>query len=459
METNWCYFTIDEDNMSVKMALKLPDGDEAAIISAAYINNFLRNNGITFGVSLNALDALAHQVKYGQEVEVARGRRVENGVDGHVSFLVPVEDTKKPVIQPDGSVDYLNSLKLAQIGENEVFARYIHATPGVPGTDVFSNVVPPVPGKETKPMKGKGFTFDPEKDEYRSNHFGHIVYDNGQITIDKLYIHSGDLDMDTGNIVFNGDVEVTGDVRSGLSITSEGSIFIHGHVGACMIKAKDNITINEGVQGRGRCHLIAGNDVTCKFVERCHITAGGNIYADSVLDSTLVSRNQVRVLSKTGTIIGGNIYGALGIETKEAGNESETTTRLQSGPLKEDMEKIREVYAKLQKVKKNFEDLETQHKKYNGIPKEKRTPKIEDLRMKIIRAKVVVYADLNKYSDEFSELSIKVQKAKELGYISISGVSHPGVIICIGDTTMNITEAFKGVRYTSRQGSIIAEGT
>lgn len=421
MENNWCILNVDKKKLIATLTIKTPDGDEITTITPTYIEQFLNEQGITFGINKIAIESLAHTLRYGQSIIVATGQPAINGKDGYTEFLIPVEDTKKPVIDEDGSVDYINSLKLAVVEKDQVFAKYVHPTKGEDGIDIFSNFIPPVPGRETLPLKGTGFTFDSDKEEYIASYDGHISVINNIITIDKLYIVHGDLDIDKGNINFNADVEITGDVRSGLSIQADGCIYIHGHVGACNIVSKKNIIISKGIQGHDKGRIVADGDVTCKFVERCTIVSKGNIWADSILNSQVSATGQIIVTSKSGVVIGSSILGIRGVIVKNAGNEAGINTVLCAGPPKE---LIEQMLSLAERCKKASNDNEKK-KIYDEL------------------------APLN----EFINISLKE------AFIHVTGVSYAGVTIRIGRTTLLVTESFKDVTYQLKNSVIVANGS
>lgn len=459
METNWCILEIDENNMWAKLALKLPESDEIAPISADYIENFVKEQGISSGINKDAITALSETLVYGQFIEVASGKPAIDGANGYYSFLIPIEDAKaKPVINEDGSADYYNSLRLAMVSEGEQIAKYNPATKGEYGHDIYSKLINPTPGKDLPPLKGTGFTTNEEKNEYFAAYNGHIMFKDGSINIERIFIVEGDLDIDTGNISFNGDVEVRGDVRSGLAIRADGNIFIQGHVGACYIGAKGSITIKEGIQGRNKCTIKADKDVVCKFVERCTITAGGSIYADSILDSDVFANNEVNVVSHNGVVIGGTTYGMNSVNIKEAGNDSETPTLIMSGPTKEDILNSADLTLKINKYSNDIAQLDAQLKKYDAIntTDEATRDKIILLRHKVMRGKLSLVAEMKTHQLEVNEINKRINEARAHALVHITGISHPGVKIGIENNYFTVTEAFKDVVYKVNMGTIEA---
>ena len=460
METNWCTFETDSSGMCAVLSLKPPIGDNTVSLSATVIDEFLKNQGVTFGIDSDAIEGLATAPVYNTPVTVARGKDVINGANGYFEFLIPVEDYKdKPVINKDGSVDYYNSLRLAQVDEGTLFAKYIHATKGSSGCTVYSKVVTPVPGKEIPPLKGTGFITNADHTEYYASYSGHIMLKDNSIVIEKVYYVNGDLDIDKGNIVFDGDVEIKGDVRSGMSVISGGSVFIHGHIGACKITARNSVTIKNGIQGRNKCIIEAGDNIICRFVERCTLKAGNSIFADSILDSDVTACNLIKVISKSGTIIGGHIIGMAGIIAKEAGNNMEAATYLQTGPLREDIDAANSYNESINRINDDISTINRQLVKYGSIKDPSQKEKADRLREKLFKARTFLLTDKHNLSVKLKEVSDRIDNARNNPSVYISGISHAGIRICIENNYYNVTDTFKDVIYKLSAGEIIAMGS
>lgn len=448
MEKDWVVLRIDSDRMLVGLTIKEPDGEEHPYFSPDFVENYLRENGITAGINREAIAALSDYVEYGKEIVVAQGKPPVPGRDGFYQYTVALEDARsKPVVEEDGSVDYYNSLKLAMVTEGDLIAVYVPATPGEYGYTVFSEMLPPVKGRELRPLRGKGFVVNDAGNEYRAAFDGRIYRENDRIIVDKVYVVRGDLDIEQGNIRFNGDVEVKGDVRSGLEIETDGDIFIHGHVGSCRLTAGKNITIRKGIQGKKKCYIDAGQDVACSFVERCAIHAGGNVYADYILDSDVSAGNQVCVSSKKGLVIGGSISGIQGVVVKEAGVESGTVTVLQAGVEKEMLVKMADLVARHKKVTDEVDLLDRNLKVCESLEGSKRTKETEALRMKILRAKVVKATEQKHLSGELTALQEEVYRAKNQAEIEVKGVVYPGVKVNMGQSWFEVKDPCKDVRF------------
>lgn len=455
-ECNWCTLKVDNEGMHALMCLTMPSEEAECNINEKMVTDFISSQGIIYGISLAAVSAIVTNVQYGQYVCVAQGKAAVRGQDGYFKYEKNTHDMKKkPLIASDGTADYKNSLNLATIQQGELLATYIKPTEGEAGIDIYGqSVKSPGNGKDLLPLRGKGIVADEEKMHFYAEYSGHIVMDGSKIYIDKLFRVDGDLDIEVGNIRFDGDVEVCGDVRSGLEIDTKGSIFIHGHVGACKLTAGDNITIEKGIQGRDSCYISAKGDVACKFVERCTINASGNIYADSILDSVVIADKQVIVTSKTGNVVGGEIYGKTGVVVKDAGNSAGAPTLIRCGLPREEYaraaylsEQISEIDGKIASFNHHLEAIEVNISDKNQV---------NEVKTKIMRAKIVLNSQKAEYTEELSALKDRIAEDSKHSFIDVLGVVYEGVRIYIGAYPYIVNEAFKEVTYMLHNNVVIA---
>lgn len=460
IENNWCTLKVDNESMHALMCLHAPTGEEEMDITEECVREFLAAQKISFGLSDVDIHAISNHIAYGQYVCVAQGKAPTRGKDGYYEFCKDMQDIKKkPLVMENGTVDYHNSLTLATISEGEVLAIYHPPTEGEEGTDIFGNFVRPLgKGKEALPLRGRGIRPDEDKINYYAEYSGHIVMEGTHVSIEKLYRVSSDLDIEVGNIKFDGDVEVMGDMRSGMEIAAKGSVFIHGHVGACRIKAGENITIEKGIQGRDNCEIVADGDVACKFVERCYICAGKNMYADSILNARVKASNQVLVTSKSGVVVGSEVYGMTGVTIKEAGNEAGTPTLIRAGLPKTEYMRAKELTEKLQKIDGQLAELNENMDMLSFAERHEGSSAVAEKRTQIMRAKIVLGSERKMCQDELDAINERIRANFDNSYINITGTVFTGVRIYIGDTPYIVPESMKEVKYTVRNGAVVAYG-
>lgn len=450
MEPEVLSIRIDNKKMWAALSLVIPVSTDS-FFTVEYVENYLYEHGVIAGLKKDAIAAFVESPTVGQEVVVAEAVQPVKGDEGYFVYKVDVKDEKsKPVILEDGSVDYYNSLALAMVNVGDYIAEYIPATEGVEGYNIFDEPLPARRGRDLPKLKGKGFTISEDGRNYYASTYGRIYTLNEKLIVDEVYIVNGDLGIEQGNIHFNGDVEIKGDVRSGLEIITDGSIFIHGHVGGCKLQAGKNITIRKGVQGREKCLITAGNDIACSFVERSVIRAGRNVYADSIMTSEVYARNQVVVSSKRGLILGGTTLGSRGVIAKTAGNQVGVNTILQSGFSEEVIARAGELVEAHYKVKAEVELLDRNMLVYNAVPEEQRTEEMESTRKKILQAKILKTTEQKQLEEQLEEVNEEMRLIREEGRVIIRDVVNAGVRINIGKSWLELKEAYKDVAFVQK---------
>lgn len=455
MEKDWVILKIDDGRMTVSLMVTKPEGEQQLCPPKGFIENYLKEHGVTAGIDKDAIAKLYKPENYGQDIVVARGKPPVNGRDGFYEYMVALEDDRsKPIIKEDGSVDYINSLKLAMIKKDDLFAVYVPPTQGEPGYTVCSEVVPPIKGKDLRKLRGKGFVVSEDGKEYRAALDGRIRKNEDKIIIESVYEVHGDLDIQQGNVKFNGDVEVRGDVRSGLTIETNGNIYIHGHVGGCRLIAGGSITI-KGIQGRNKCTMVAKGDVACNFMERCIVSTGGDLYANYILDSDVAVRGKIYANSRQGVIIGGNVSAMQGIVVKEVGNTLGIVTTLQSGVLPEHVQDVAIYEEQIKKLSNDIELLEKNLKRFDAIPGNKRTKENEELRMRILRAKVIVVTDYKKIESKLEALKAEMEIAREQAVIKITGYAYNGTKIIMGQNGFTLKDDVRDVEYRYENNEVV----
>src|SRR5690625_7810254 len=98
------------------------------------------------------------------------------------------------------------------------------------------------------------------------------------------------VDLSTGNIDFDGSLEVTGDVTSGFVVRASGDIVVRGMGEKAEIHARKNLTVAGGVIGEE-----VGRDEHNQLRLRTQLRAGGNLSAKWVSPADLAARGEIHV--------------------------------------------------------------------------------------------------------------------------------------------------------------------
>ena len=467
-DKDFILLTVDLDKMwadvSITEPLTNPEEEERKKLTADDLIKYLNFKGITTGIINERVDEVIDFIDsgiYELDVRVAEAKAPVDGTDGHYEYLVPIADDKaKPKINEDGSVDYYNSLSLAMVNENQVFAEYYPATSGEFGYNVYGDMVKPKKGKNQSPLRGSGFTSEDENGiiKYRASMSGRIHFNDTKVIIDQVYIVKGDLDIMEGNINFSGDVEIKGDVRSGLTLEAKGNVYVHGHMGASKIIAGKNVVVKRGIQGKDKGRIEAGGDVTTSFVERCEIDAGGSVFAESVLDANIYARNTIDISAKAGTVVGGSLTAAQGIVMKQAGNETGAKTMLNLNVSPYFLRRVAELRNTTSRLKGEIEMLEARLEELNQLDDSQVGERVDNARMQCLRVKVIKTTEYKQAKEELDFREEEMENSKRKAAIIVNKLVYPGTVINIWREPYAVKNELRSVRYVLKGGRVREEG-
>jgi hypothetical protein len=220
--------------------------DEAvAMVLAA-----LAKNGVLSGIDEAAVrTALEEPFPL---VTVAQGRPPVEPQHGKVRQMVSEEvQVTGPRQREDGTVDYREVLEIPSVNPGDVVAVVEKAVAGVPGHTVTGAVLEVPAAKDVQLVLGRGVEFDAATRRVLAAAPGrpqvnHISPHRVAIKVVSEYVHQGDVSLSTGNIDFNGDVLITGDVTETMTVRAARSVKILGSASKAQIYAGLNIELKGG---------------------------------------------------------------------------------------------------------------------------------------------------------------------------------------------------------------------
>ena len=139
--------------------------------------------------------------------------------------------------------------------------------------------------------------------------------------------------METGNIHYDGTVQVDGDIGQGMQVHASGDVIVGGMVDGGIVQAGGAIKVTGGVIAHAR--LRAAGAISARFAEAAQLYAGTSIdIGDTVMECELQSLNQIMIgasAPQRGRLIGGRATAMMLIQVPLLGSSSAGVTRLVLG--------------------------------------------------------------------------------------------------------------------------------
>ncbi|WP_127589047.1 DUF342 domain-containing protein [Paenibacillus koleovorans] len=230
--------TAEEDKQSVLETVHLVD-----------VAANLEQQTIKANLDLAAVQQELMQPTY-QPVVVAKGKAAVPGKDAQMEIYFS-EQVESQFFEIGGSIDFRNHLRIPSVKKGELIARKIPMVDGIPGYDVYGHVLMPTPARDIFAVAKSGVELTPEG-EIRAKKEGRPRITGSRIKtfdISTAYIVPGDVDMETGNIVFSGDVIVYGNITDKMIVESLGNVYVYGSVFNATITATGSIHVRGNVMG------------------------------------------------------------------------------------------------------------------------------------------------------------------------------------------------------------------
>lgn len=443
-----CTLDIAEDAMTAYLMLY---GKSNGEYTYEELVQYLNEQGIVYGIREKTLKKMISEQQYYEEIIIARGTSAAKGKDGYFEFHFNTTPSTKPIILPDGSVDYnkLGKIELAETGQ--LLVTYHRAIPATDGIDIFGNTTPIEEARELSPLKGKGFVMTPDGKEYYASTEGKISYSPGehQLSVTPIYIIEENVDNATGDIRFHGDVLVKGNVFANTTIRATGNITVNGHVEIANLYAGKDVILKNGMQGSGTGTINAKGQVMAKFLEQTIVTAGTSVRANAILNCTVESGTEVIVSGNRGTIIGGSTKAVEKITAFALGNRVGVKTKLIVGFEKEFKEIIALFDDELSSAKEKLLDIERSIARLTAQLNNKSDPELAEAKAKAFRDKITSQAKVKELTTKREEL-IDIRERSIDGTVIVNGPVNVGTTVIINGITEQLTSERKNVNFTAK---------
>lgn len=454
---------IDDDGLTARLIV--PESFDRAQLTPALCQAMVMRAGIELASTSNALidkfiaDAKAEPgLFYGV---IARGTPPTHGQDGYIEWTLDRRG-EATADNPDAA-----DATDAEAADDAARAAGDNADPSsfyersvftiVSTGDVLGRVHPPVYGIDGRDVKGKnlaareGKPVDFQHDESimvaRGNQIiaqadgvldrsGKVICIRDTISVDQ------NVDFNTGNIRFSGNVVIQKGIRDCFKVEADGDVEVHGLIEAATVITGGELRAMGGFAGREQGKAQVGTNLKAKYLDAVQSHVRGDLMVDREVincSTTVLGR----IDCPHGSIIGGQTLVAGSLEVAELGAEGMPMTTIQIGvvphldPL---IDKLSTLVGKLterrQKLLNEHETIEqTSGKRVTNVHKERLCELMYEI--------AAVQAHLDRAEPSMRRACEKAESMRSVD-VRVNKQVHPNTVLVCSGLSYRIRSGMKG---------------
>ena len=395
------------------------------------LSKALKEKDINTGIIDEALKL--ENIRLNKKTLIAEGIFPKKGEEAQISYYEIAR--KKPTLDDKDNANHYEMNLINNVKKGDWLGEKIPATKGKNGKNVYGEILPGSLG-EDKQLKYDYKSIDCIKknnmETLVANENGAVVKKGGKIAVDNLLVINGNVDYDTGNIDFDGNVEIRGTVKDQFSVRATKDISIEGAIGVGAAKKIESIDgdvyIKGGLNGKGVTEIKA-NNIFLKYVKEGILKANNDIYIGLYAIDTVIESKNVFLSEKKGKIIGGQLKAKYRVESYAIGNKMERVTTVNVEGFNRE-----ELYTRLKSLNIEFDRLSSKHNKLKRKLDifENNLSRLDEKSLNTYNALVVTYDQLTETMEKLESQIESIEnnlKTRGEGEIKVFQAAYPRTIL------------------------------
>lgn len=447
------FLRISEDNMTATVRF-YPPSDTGEMMDEAEFLNDLAYRKIVHGIQSKTIKEYFSNRKFCTDFIVALGTAPRQGTDARIEYNFNTDLRAKPTLNEDGSVDFFHLNTINHCKEQDVLAKLIPEDIGDYGETILGNKIKPRDVQKVRLRGNQNTRLSEDMTILYAAVNGHVVLVEDQVFVSNVF-QAENVDNSTGNIEYEGSVEIHGNVSSNFSVKAQGNIVVNGVVEGAYLEAGGDIVIARGINGMTKGVLKAGGNIVAKFIENASVTASGFVSTESILHSTVCAGDEVMVEGKKGFIVGGNVSATNMIKVKTLGSPMGATTLVEVGAdptIKLKYQENQKNILEAEKVLKSLEPIITTYalKRKKGMTLQQ--DQVKYLRS-ILQLREIKQQELEKLTSEKVEIESLLNMQSQASVL-VTGEVFPGTKIAITDVSMVVQSNLQYCKFIKMNGDV-----
>lgn len=417
--------TIDAAQLIAQLTRAYIQGiDETAIVSAA--------DELKKQADQSVDDKPANAPKpAGLTLIVARGRAPVQDVPEKLVKIDPPEPAEPPK-------NHYERVMIETVSAGDAIATIQPAVTGQDGVDVFGRAIPR--RRFAQPIvPGEGAVRD--GDLMRADRPGRVKIQGQRIRVSPRLDIAGDVCFATGNIRFDGAINIRGSVLDLFRVDSAADVIVGSTIEAAQVHADGDLTVHGGIAGKDKGEVAVRGEVSCRYISNARVHAGNDIRVHGeIANSHLVCGGKLAV--ENGPILSSHVLANGGVSCRTIGNEAFVKSIIEVGSdwalrnLAIDL--VREIHRCLGEIRHANSTADAMLNELKRLNPEQRAKAGE-----LLRTAATMNEALGRRLNQF-RAAYSVSQARRSTDILVQQALYPGTTLRLPGLEAVVTQAFRG---------------
>jgi uncharacterized protein len=429
--------------------------DEKIEIDIKIIEELLHELGIRHGIDEDGVKQLLETYEASGEAAdtvVATGTAASAGKGPYLY------DTYKHrvIAEEDGDTDVRALQQRFTVKKDQIVAEIAYKTDAVEGCTIFGDTIEAPEGAPLEVEVGDGIR--PEGLKFIAEHDGIPEVTETAVQMTNDLVHEGNINLASGNIDFDGSVQIVGNIEEGSFVNVNGDLRVMGMIQGGTVKVSGMVTVEGGIMGDDRSIVRCGGDIFAEFFSNATIVGGGGLICPKSLMTCHISVvNSVELTGDEESVIaGGSISSGEDVKAAYLGRGEGSVTHIQAGcDIKNELS-FEMRTKRIENINQLLERESTTLKEYKRKRDDQMTEKNEQIKQSLqkrVDACKRIIEEMTKRAEAAKEAIKHNKEAK----IMVKEVLSKNVKLVVGGSKVGIPEDIAGVAVTANriQGSFV----
>ncbi|MBU0990979.1 MAG: FapA family protein [Proteobacteria bacterium] len=355
---------VSEDSQSAYIHLSSDiKGDTGKSISDLVmdIKNLVEENDIVFGVIGDDLIEACIQAALfkDRQFKIASGEAAKEGSQAEIKYYFETDYLKAGVVTDDGVMDFRDRGDIPFVKKGDILAKFTPSVKGQNGFDVYGNIVSVPEIEAVKFQCGSGTVLSEDGLTIFAGIDGRPeILIGGQIAVYSEMTIKGDVNFETGNIDFKGNVDIQGTICEGFKVRSVN--VTAKNINGGEVDVTGNVDVSGGIVN---AKIKADGYVQAMYIIGTTVEAFGDfLIVKEIIDSDVRLSGMCR--SERCKVISSSLSAKMGVEVSQIGTDVSTPCKIRVG-LNDHIDTIIQFQkAILRELKGNLEQKQSNVEKY-----------------------------------------------------------------------------------------------